>query len=152
METRFLLPNKFKLIGWILLIPSSILGLFVIFKEFRFSFLEMKVLTISSGGIAPWESVNAFAFEKENLTATIVGILFLLGALMVALAKEKNEDEFISKKRLESLLWATIINYIILLLCFMFFYEFGFFYVMIFNMFTILILFILRFNYVLYKS
>ena len=152
METRFLLPSKFKWIGWIILVPSSIFGLFVIFEEFKFSFLEFKVFTISSGGFAPWEVTKAFNFEKENLTATIVGILFLVGALMVTLAREKNEDEFISKKRLESLLWATIINYLILLFCFMFFYEFGFVYVMIFNMFTILILFIIRFNYVLYKS
>jgi hypothetical protein len=154
METRFLLPNKFKLIGWILLIPSSILGLFVIFGEFKLSILEFNVFTISSSGFAPWEinKAFAFAFEKENLTATIVGILFLLGALMVTLAREKNEDEFISKKRLESLLWATIVNFIILLFCFVFFYELGFIYVMIFNMFTILILFIVRFNYVLYNS
>jgi hypothetical protein len=152
METRFLLPNKFKLIGWILLIPSSILGLFVIFEEFKFSFLEFRVFTISSGGFAPWEVTKSFKFEKENLTATIVGILFLVGALMVTLAREKNEDEFMSKKRFESLLWATIINYLILLFCFMFFYEFGFVFVMIFNMFTILILFIIRFNYILYKS
>lgn len=152
METRFLLPHRFKLIGWILLIPSSIIGLFVIFGDFSLNFLEFKVFTISSGGFAPWEVSKAFRFEEENLTATFVGILFLVGALMVTLAREKNEDEFISKKRLESLLWATILNYLILLFCFMFFYEFGFFFVMILNMFTILILFIIRFNYVLYKS
>jgi len=152
METRFLLPNKFKVYGWILLIPSSILGLLVIFEEFKFNFLDMRVFTISSGGFAPWEVTRAFKFEKENLTATLVGVLFLLGALMVTLAREKNEDEFISKMRLESLLWATILNYLILLFCFIFFYEFGFVYVMIFNMFTILILFIIRFNYVLYLS
>jgi hypothetical protein len=152
METRFLLPNKCKLIGWILLIPSSILGIFVIFKGFQFKFLEMRVFTFSSGGFAPWEPSNFFKFEKENLTGTIIGIIFLVGALMVAFAREKNEDEFISKKRLESLLWATIINYVILLFCFIFFYEFGFMYVMIFNMFTILILFIIRFNYIIFRS
>lgn len=152
METRFLLPHKYKLIGWILLVPSSILGLLIIFEEFQLSFLDLKVFTISSGGFAPWEVSDAFNFEKENLTATIIGIFFLVGGLMVALAREKNEDEFISRKRLESLLWATIINYLILLFCFLFFYEFGFVYVMIFNMFTILILFIVRFNYILYKS
>jgi hypothetical protein len=152
METRFLLPNKCKLIGWILLIPSSIIGLLVIFKEFKFKFLEFRVFTISSGGTAPWSSTNFLNFEKENITGTITGVIFLVGALLVALAREKNEDEFISKKRLESLLWATIINYLILLFCFLFFYEFGFMYVMIFNMFTTLILFIIRFNYILYRA
>jgi hypothetical protein len=71
---------------------------------------------------------------------------------MVAFAKEKHEDEFIAKIRLESFLWATYINYAILLFSFLFFYGIGFMYVMIFNMFTIIILFIVRFNYILYRS
>jgi hypothetical protein len=152
METRFLLPHKCKLIGWILLIPSAILGYFVIFFDFEFKFLEMKVLTLYSNGPAPWDPKGNFGFERHNITATVVGILFLIGALFVAFAREKNEDEFILKKRLESLLWATIVNYAILIFCFLFFYDFGFMYVMILNMFTILILFIVRFNYVLYRS
>jgi len=152
METRFLLPNRCKLIGWILLIPSAVLGYYVVFYEFKLKFLEMKVFVLNSGGPAPWDPQGKLGFESHNLTATITGILFLAGALMVALAREKNEDEFISGKRLESLLWATFINYIILFFCFLFFYDFGFVYVMILNMFTILILFIVRFNYVLFRS
>jgi hypothetical protein len=153
MKTRFLLPNKLKLWGWILLIPSAILGILIIFFEFEMKFLEFKVFTIYSGSFAPWGSTAVvFGFDKVNLTSTIVGILFLLGSLMVAFAKEKREDEFISKIRLESLLWATYINYAILLFCFLFFYGVGFMYVMIFNMFTILILFIIRFNYVIYRT
>jgi hypothetical protein len=152
METRFLLPNKCKLIGWILLIPSTIGGLLVIVREFKFKFFDVRMFTIASGGTAPWDFTNFFKFENQNITGTIFGICCILGALMVAFAKEKNEDEFISKRRLESLLWATILNYLILIFCFIFFYEFGFMYVMIFNMFTILILFIIRFNYVLYRS
>jgi hypothetical protein len=112
----------------------------------------MRIFTISSGGFAPWEISKAFRFEKENLTATIVGVFFLAGALMVVLAREKNEDEFISKLRLESLLWATIINNLILLFGFLFFYEIGFMFVMIFNMFTTLVLFIIRFYFILYRS
>jgi FlaA1/EpsC-like NDP-sugar epimerase len=153
MKTRFLLPNKLKQWGWILLIPSAILGILIIFFEFEMKFLEFKVFTIYSGSFAPWGSNSVvFSFDKVNLTSTIVGILFLLGSFMVAFAKEKHEDEFISKIRLESLLWATYINFAILLFCFLFFYGVGFMYVMIFNMFTILILFIIRVNYVIYRT
>jgi hypothetical protein len=155
METRFLLPNKFKMIGWFLLIPSAILGILQIFylAGSGLKFLNLKVFTIYSGSFAPWGSTTVvFGFDKVNLTGTIIGILFILGAVMVAFAKEKHEDEFIAKIRLESFLWATYINYAILLFCFLFFYGIGFMYVMIFNMFTIIILFIVRFNYVLYRS
>jgi hypothetical protein len=155
METRFLLPNKFKLIGWILLVPSTILGIIQIFCLLGsgLKFLDVKMFTIYSGSFAPWGSSSViFGLDKVNLTGTIIGILFILGAVMVAFAKEKHEDEFITKIRLESFLWATYINYAILIFCFLFFYGTGFMYVMIFNMFTVIILFIVRFNFMLYRS
>jgi FlaA1/EpsC-like NDP-sugar epimerase len=108
------------------------------------------MFTIYSGGLQKHPVV--FGFTKVNLTGTIVGILFLIGAIFVAFSKEKREDEYIAGIRLESLLWATYINYGVLLFCFIFFYSFEFLYVMIFNMFTILIFFIIRFYYMLYRS
>jgi hypothetical protein len=153
METRFLLPNKLKLPGWIILIPSGILGVLAIFFHLEWNFLEMKVFTIYSEGVSFFGgSAIVCGFDKVNITATIIGIFFLIGSVMVSFSKEKYEDEFIAKIRLESLLWATYINYAILFLCFIFFYGIGFLYVMILNMFTILILFIIRFNYVIYRT
>lgn len=149
MKTRLLLPNCFKRIGWILLVPSAILGLFIIISDYEFGFLNTKMFTIYSGG---FQEPVFFGLIKVNLTATIVGILFLVGAIFVAFSKERREDEFIAGIRLESLLWATYINYGVLLFCFIFFYAFEFLYVMIFNMFTILIFFIIRFYYMLYRS
>jgi hypothetical protein len=149
MKTKLLLPNYFKRIGWILLVPSAILGLFIIIADYEFGFLDTKVFTIYSGGL---QEPVIFGMIKVNLTNTIVGILFLIGAVFVAFSKEKREDEYIAGIRLESLLWATYINYGVLLFCFIFFYAFEFLYVMIFNMFTILVFFIIRFYYMLYRS
>jgi len=151
MKTKLLLPNQFKKPGWILLIPSTLLGLFIIIFDYRFDFLDARIFTIYSGSFLPEKSV-LFGFIDENLTNTVVGILFIIGALFVAFSREKTEDEFIAKTRLESLLWATYINYGILLICFVFFYEMEFLYVMIFNMFTILVIFIIRFYYMLHRA
>jgi hypothetical protein len=154
MKTRFLLPNKLKLPGLILLILSGILGIIAIFSNLTWNFLNVKVFTIYSQGVSFMGGSPPIvcAFHEVNLTLTIIGIFFLTGSVMVAFSKEKYEDEFISKIRLESLLWATYINYVILFLCFLLFYGIGFFYVMLFNMFTILILFIIRFNYLIYRT
>jgi FlaA1/EpsC-like NDP-sugar epimerase len=132
MKTKFLFPNRFKQIGWILLIPSALLGIYL-------------VVNLGKGPIFP-KSLNIL---ESNYTRTIVGVLFIIAAILVAFSKEKHEDEFISKIRLESLVWATYINYAILIFCFLFFFEWNFIYVMIFNMFTILIFFIARFNFLL---
>jgi hypothetical protein len=149
MKTKLLLPNYFKRIGWILLVPSAILGLFIIITDYEFGFLDTKVFTIYSGA---FKEPVIFGMIKANLTGTIAGVLFLIGAVFVAFSKEKREDEYIAEIRLGALLWATYINYGVLLFCFIFFYAFEFLYVMIFNMFTILIFFIFRFYYMLYRS
>lgn len=151
MKTKLLLPNQFKKPGWILLIPSTLLGLFIIIFDYDFKFLDARVFTIYSQTLFSEERVT-FGFMNGNLTGTITGVLFIIGALLVAFSKEKTEDEFIAKIRLESLLWATYINYGILLFCFLFFYEIEFLYVMIFNMFTILVIFIIRFYYMLHRA
>ena len=150
MKTKLLLPNKFKTPGWIMLIPTTLFGLYIIFSGFEFDFLDAKVFTLYSNEILG-ESVT-MGFVKTNLTLTVTGLLFIISAFFVAFSREKREDEFIARIRLESLLWATYINYGILLFCFLFFYDFGFFYVMIFNMFTILVIFIIRFQYLLHRA
>ena len=76
----------------------------------------------------------------------IVGIFIIVSSILVAFSEEVNEDEYISKIRLESLVWAVYINYGILLVAFLFIYDFSFFWVMMLNMFTILLFFIIRFH------
>jgi hypothetical protein len=150
MKTKLLLPNKFKTPGWIMLIPTTLFGLYIIFSDFEFDFLNARVFAFFSDEILG-DSVT-MGFIHTNLTYTITGIIFIISAFFVAFSREKTEDEFIARIRLESLLWATYINYGILLFCFLFFYDFGFFYVMIINMFTILVIFIIRFQYLLHRA
>lgn len=150
MKTKLLLPNKFKTPGWIMLIPTTLFGLYIIFSDFEFDFLNARVFAFFSDEILG-DSVT-MGFIHTNLTYTITGIIFIISAFFVAFSREKTEDEFIARIRLESLLWATYINYAILLFCFLFFYDFGFFYVMIINMFTVLVIFIIRFQYLLHRA
>ncbi len=148
--SNLLLPRKYKLIGWCLLIPATILGLVSIFTEFDAFHIEAKTFAFFSGEFMG--PSHSFEFIKTDLTQTIIGVVFIVGAMFVSFSKEKNEDEFIGKLRLSSLLWAILVNYSLLLLCFLFIYGTDFLSVMIWNMFTILIIFIVRFNYILYRS
>lgn len=151
MRTKFLFPYSFKRIGWIILLPSTILGILILFFNLKFEFLDSKVFVIYSKEFFA-ERPTYFGLTPGNYTQTIAGLLFLLGALFVAFSKERHEDEFIAKIRLESLVWAIYLNYAILAFCFLFFFSLQFLTVMIFNMFTILIFFIVRFYYILYRT
>lgn len=150
METKLLLPNKYKLIGWCLLIPATIMGLILIFTDYDAFPIRAKVFAIFNEEL--FEEKQSFSFIETNITNTIVGVLFIVGAMFVGFSKEKREDEFIAKLRLSSLLWSVWVNYILLLLGFLFIYGAAFFTVMIYNMFTVLIIFIVRFNYILHTN
>ena len=46
MKTNYLFPNKFKRIGWFILIPSAIIGLITLIYEYEPSFLDFNVPAI----------------------------------------------------------------------------------------------------------
>lgn len=150
MSSKLLLPNKFKSLGWFILIPATIFGLFIIFTSFEADWLNTKVFAILTDQVLG--KAESFSIVETNITNTLAGILFIIGAILVGFSKEKTEDEFIANIRLSSLLWAVYVNYILLFLAFIFIYGTAFFTVMVFNMFTVLIIFIVRFNYSLYKN
>ena len=93
-----------------------------------------------------------FAFIHAGIVSTLAGMLFIAGALLVSFSKEKTEDEFIANMRLSSLMWAVLLNYTLLFFAFAFVYGTPFLSVMIYNIFTVLVIFIARFNYLLYKN
>jgi hypothetical protein len=151
MTQTLLLPYRYKKIGWIVLIPATILGIYVISKGFSANLLETKVISFFSTPLTLNKHNNApFSIIYVDVTNTIAGILFLLGSIFVGFSKEKKEDEFIEKLRLSSLLWAVWVSNILLLIGFLFFYDLSFLNIMIYNMFTVQIIFISRFNYILY--
>lgn len=149
MKTNYLLPNRFKKIGWIVFIPSLIAG--ILWSVFEF---EPAALTIKTLALFDDEFLNNLQFmsiTENNILDEIIGVLIIISAIFIAFSKEKEEDEFISKIRLESLVWATYVNYAILILALILVYSMSFFWVMVFNMFTVLIFFIIRYNWALYK-
>ena len=150
MKQKLLLPNKFKRIGWFILIPSALIGFLLVILNDRTIEINTTVFAIYADEILG--KTHYFSFVKIDIVNTLIGVLFILGGLMVGFSKEKNEDEYISNLRLNSLLWAVLVNYLLLLFMFLFIYGLGFINVMIYNMFTVLIIFIAKFNYSLFRN
>jgi hypothetical protein len=151
MKLNFLFPNKFKRIGWFTLIPSAIIGLFILIYEYEPSFLDFNVPAIFVDELTFTANKKTFRMVTNNILNEILGILIIISTFLVAFSKEKSEDEYISKIRFESLAWAVYFNYAILILTFLFIYDFAFLWVMVFNMFTVLLFFIVRFNWQIFK-
>ena len=149
MKLNYLFPNKYKKIGWFILIPSSIIGLITLILEFEPNSLDFNVPAIFIDEL--FGDKHFIGVTNNNILNEILGVLIILSSLLVAFSKEVLEDEYISKIRLESLVWAVYFNYAILLMSFVFIFDFSFLWVMIFNMFTILLFFIIRFNWQISK-
>ncbi len=132
------------------MIPAALAGILISIMDFDAQLLKGTVFAIANDPLLGED--HFFSFIKTDLTNTVVGSLFIIGGLLVGFSREKKEDEFIANLRLTSLLWAVWVSYILLLLAFLFIYGAVFFSVMVYNMFTVLIIFIIRFNFLLYKN
>lgn len=148
MKTNLLLPARYKKIGIILFIPSLVLGLLVRFKEISFDFLTIQFSSANKDAYT-----GKVDFENLiNLTDELAISGLIISLLFIAFAREKQEDEFIHHNRLESWQWAVLVNYTLLFVGIWLVHGLDFIDVMMYNMLTVLIIFIIRFNYVLYKN
>jgi len=151
MMNSLLLPHRYKKIGWILLIPAAVLGILGVIMDIE-SVLPIQSKVLALVGDEGLLKQKYFSVISTNITLTLIGMLFIIGALLVGFSKEKQEDEYIAEVRLNALLWAVLVNYSLLLVAFAFVYGLSFLTVMIYNMFTVLILFIARFHIALYRN
>lgn len=151
MKSNYLLPNKYKPFGWVLFILGLCLGILLFMNEYEGNYFSMNVLSIYSEPFMGSEK-GFFKIIENDIADELISILIIIGGLLVGFSKEKIEDEFIYKLRKDSLVWAILVNYAILLIAIVLVYDFTFFHVLVFNMFTPLVFFILRFNFLKLKA
>jgi hypothetical protein len=87
MNSTLLLSDKYKKIGWFILIPAFILGVYIIFTGAEPSWLNAKVFSIFPNQL--FGKKTYFSLIETNLANTIVGVLFIVGALLVGFQRKK---------------------------------------------------------------
>jgi len=152
MKTNYLLPHKYKVIGWVIFILGVLFGLYIWITDYESNILVVNVLSIFNDELFSDSNKKLFEITKNNIIDELTSLAIIIGGLLVGFTKEKVEDEFIYKLRKDSLVWAIIFNYAILVLTIIFVYNFTFFHILVFNMFTPLLFFIIRFNFLKLKS
>ncbi len=154
MNPRFLLPHSLKTVGWILLIPSVLYGIYIHIVGFEFDeVMKTSVFAIWRDPFLSSDlSDNFFKVIENGILDEILTICIILGGIFVGFAKAKDEDEFIGKIRTESLIWAIYLNSIIFLFATIFVYDMPYFNVLIFNAFTPILFFVIRFHFLLHQS
>lgn len=97
-------------------------------------------------------AVNNFSgFDAEsNLVNTLIGVLLVVGGVLVGFSRMKEEDEYIGHLRYESLVVALYVNSALLVLSLVLVWGLDFLSVMMYNMFSTLIVFLVCFYTRLY--
>lgn len=148
MKTTLLLPVYFKWVGLIVLLPG-LAGLSLVLAGVELPWLQARVFAFAYSGI--FQPDVYFGWTAQNLLLTLAGIFTICGGLMLAFVRQRDEDEYIAKLRLDAFQWAVLWNYLLLLLMFVFVYGLDFLYVVQWNLFTVLALFLIRFYFLLYR-
>ena len=82
----------------------------------------------------------------------VICLSLLAGLLLLAFSREKIEDEWIQRVRLEAFQWALLANSLLLIAFIIFTHGLPFLKVMVYNMFTPLLIFVARYYYVLHLN
>ena len=102
MKSNFLLPNRFKPVGWIVFFIGFLLSVLCIClqdTEVFALFYNIGILGVGFCGIV-----------ENSILDEIAAVMIIIGGILIMFSKEKNEDEFVASLRLNALSWAVLIN------------------------------------------
>lgn len=148
MLHSLLFPYRARYIGWLIFIPAAVLGMATMINDFAFDFLTF---TVPKWLFLISTDVEVQGRPVVNLTNELAAICSILGLFLIAFSRERIEDEFVSRLRLEALQWSVVANYVILAVLILLSHGLGFFYVLSYNMFTLLLVFIARMQWLMYR-
>ena len=118
-----LFPHGFQKWGWCIFAVGVMFGIYALATDYGTGYL-----------------VNNIA---------IIGTVS--GAILATCSMEKIEDEMVRQIRLNSLLVALYVNYAVLIVCSLLVYDLDFLLVMMYNMFTMLLIFMVVFRYRMWR-
>lgn len=152
MKTKLLFPPLFKHLGIALLVLTITVATLSTVLKFDIIEIYLKVPVLYSDMPMSSEDSVIFGIQENNISFTLLLLLSILASIFIIFSREREEDEFTSQIRLSALLWTILVNYIIYLFIIISVYGYPFLAVSQFSLFTLPIIYSLRFHYLLYKN
>ncbi|MBN8701609.1 MAG: hypothetical protein J0M08_00960 [Bacteroidetes bacterium] len=153
MKSIPLLPYRIKPVGYSLLFVGLLFLLLLKLEIFPEKFFNVTVFQVYGDGEvlyigekAHLKETHWFTLIRDDFAYEILISLLIIGFFFVAFSKEKIEDEFIMRLRLNSLLTAAFMHTILIFLSNLFIYGFSFYWALTVNMFLLLLVFVIHFR------
>ena len=149
MKTNYLFPIVFRKIGWCLFVPFLVLGICYLFcDENTFEIGGSNVLALFDG----FSDTNYFCITKnDSWTDELIVIFLTISMLFIGFSREKDEDECITSIRMNALVWAIMVNSALLIVGTLLIYGLPYLNFMSIYMFSLLILFVFKYRWMIYK-
>ena len=138
----YLLPKGFRFVGVVFTTVGTIVGIMRFYFGVKPDLLDQKVFAVYS----VYLKTRTMKIESNQLIEEIVGLLLILGLLMIAFAREKDESSQISSIRLKSFFISFYINTAFLIFSILFTFGLAFIYMAILNLVVPLLIYIIVFQ------
>jgi hypothetical protein len=142
---NFLLPHYFKTIGTFLILVGIVFS--VLYLKFNFNYT-----TYVFAAISIYLENRFFVITKTNIVDEITLVLFVVGFGLIVFSKEKNESEHLNVLREKALTKAVISNMLLMVFSVLFIYGGGFIGLMVLNLFSVFIFYLIYFYLSIKKS
>ena len=146
----YLFSNKFKKTSGVVFYLSILVGLFLLLTD---RILDIFVVNVFSIFSYEWigSERTGFGWIENGLGDEVFTLLIIVSGIVNSFSSEKIEDELISRIRLESLSLSLFISFGLIIISTFLVYNLNYMYVLVSNLFLIILLFNLIFKFRLYK-
>ncbi len=138
----YLQPKGFRFVGYIMTFTGAILGIMRFYFGIKPDLLDQKVFAVYS----VYLKTKTLKIESNQLIEEIVGLLLILGLLMIAFAREKDETPQISTIRLKAFFISFYINAAFLIFTILFTFGLAFIYMTVLNLVLPLSIYVIVFQ------
>jgi len=142
---NLLLPYYFKLIGVFLLVTGIALAIFYIWFDFRFTIPVFAVYSV-------FLETKIFETFRTNFADELTLLFLICGLGMIVFSKQKTEFAGLDLIRFKALSLAVITNTVFLLLSVIFVYGSGFMGILVFNVISLFVFYLILFFFIKRKK
>lgn len=148
MKSNYLFPHVCKRVGWALFIPFALIGLLELF-----GIIPDNLLTTSMPAFGDAEASDFLGLlpPTNDWLDELTTIALSVGFLLIAFSKERDEDELVANLRMKSFAFAMKAYTVCLILATLALYFMAYLYFMFINLFLMMVFFIAKFEYELYR-
>ena len=145
LMNHLLLPYKFKWVGTVLVCLGIVGLVFYIWFDFR---LILPVLAVVSSFL----ETKTFIIIQTNVADELILVSFLAGFFFLIFSKEKSETVYMDQLRGRAFSKAVVANMVLLLFSILFVYGNGFLAIIMLNLFSVFIFYLIFFYFLKRKE